>query len=431
MEQTRPPYKTLHPAIKGTATVQSNDGANFRVDLDTGVCDCSKGDPFWWNAKAGKWQPNRLCTHKLRAIASIISQSDETTADELTKIYWKQLSERYNVWEAVSAFHKELRRNDPELAAYWALVLVGHRKVTGVIRYMLNIMFEETRDIPLYRYIMMLGERGERGVSIHDMLNAVERFAVAPKKWELPHRLPIFLDEMQGYKHLALDYGYEVAKGKDIIDAKAFKLLKGVLLQGFAEADRVKVQIGLKGLFKSKSDDHDLHKRKLFNILTDVLNGEYPNTFAYNQLYAEEIQALHIRRLRSFEALGYHELNALADALTGEQSTEQSTLSPVRHRALISRPNPPMPPLGVFHNIPMYAHDNHTFSGKAKMRAYGDVELQPGADQTHMDFRMCGAYFGVAWRHLAHNQFGTIDVPFGKVKWKPTWLWKHINSMWY
>jgi hypothetical protein len=60
------------------------------------------------------------------------------------------------------------------------------------------------------------------------------------------------------------------------------------------------------------------------------------------------------------------------------------------------------------------------------------AELEPGAVQANLDFRMCGAYFGVAWRTLAFKQHGTIDCKWGDVSWRtPNWLYQHVADMFY
>ena len=238
---------------------------------------------------------------------------------------------------------------------------------------------------------------------------------------------------MRGYRSLAKDYGYEVAKGKDIISPKATAKLKGILQEGFTDADRVKVQIGLKGWFKSQSSDHDKMKIEMFNFLVDVQNGDRPNAFDVDDNYCNRLQAILLRRIEQHGAPGYHELNVLADALTGEtDASGQTSLKPLKHKITVNNPNIYRLPLGEMRKPPLYAHDNHTWLGKSLMRSYGQAQLQPGAKQTKLDFTLCGAYMGVAWRTLAYKQHKTINVSWDKVSWKnPNWLWEHLDNMWY
>jgi hypothetical protein len=297
---------------------------------------------------------------------------------------------------------------------------------------MRNILFEETRDLALAKLILKLSSHGT-SVKLLDVQNAVRRFCQAPKKWELPWRYDIFLDEMRGYRSLAKDYGYEVAKGKDIIAPGATAKLQGILQEGFTDADRVKVQIGLKGWFKSQSADHDKMKIEMFNFLVDVQNGERPNGFDVDDDYCNRLQAILLRRIEQHGAPGYHELNVLADALTGEtDASGLASLKPLKHKIKVNNPTIYRLPLGEMRKPPLYAHDNHTWLGKSLMRSYGQAQLQPGAKQTKLDFTLCGAYMGVAWRTLAYKQHKTINVPWDKVSWKsPSWIWEHLDNMWY
>ena len=426
-------FKQANPLVRGIAMVHSSStDLTYTVNFDTGECECKHGQAWRWDER--RWVKNNWCSHKLKALASLA----ETTGDEsLQQEYELQLGKRYNVFIAISAFHKELRRGDTEAAHYWAAVVVAHRGRHGIINYLRNIIFEETRDINLLAYILKLSTYG-KSISAKDMFNAVARFAAAPKKWELPHRLDVFLSEMEGYRALVHDFGADVARAHSIIPTEHYNRLQAELLRGFAEGDTKAVQYGLKGIFKSRNVEdgngqrgHDLNKIRLYNLLIDIHNGEYENAFTVDDEYTERLIGLLTTRNANYGPPGYHEINALCDALTGESPGAGATLPPARHRAITSRPTAYHMPLADMRRVPLYAHDNHTWDGKARMRRYGAVQLKPGADQTDIDFRLCGAYMGVAWRHLANHQLGSIDVPWGDVRWSPKWLWGHLDAMWY
>ena len=427
-------YPDLRPPmpeqLRGTARVNGHNNTVFSVNFDTGECECRDGAGWRWDNR--KWVPNGLCAHKLKAICSKIERSEGAEQRELFEFYEKSVGLKHNAFVAVSAFHKELRRADIEKALYWASVLVPHRGLNGLISYMRNIVFEETRDLALYSYILKLSARG-RGVSRREMNRAVIRFCRAPKKWELPWRYDIFIDEQKAYKQLAIDYSYAVAKPQDIIAKSEHKALHAALLFGFKAADRVTVQIGLKGLLKSKSKNHDKHKIAIFNYLTDVMNGSFPNKFKYDEDYAHKLHELVLHRINEYGPPGYHEINALCDALTGEPGSDPAcTLPPLKHKSTINDPRVYRLPLGDLRRIPLYANDNHTWPGKALLRQYGSVELQPGAKQEHIDFRYWGAYGGVAWRLLAFRQHAAIDCKWEDVSWRqPPWLWGHVEKMNY
>lgn len=432
-------YEPPHPAFTKRAEVlsQSDGRTIYDVDLANGTCTCKHGKAFRWDDKRG-WVRNNWCSHKMRAAAIVIEGLTGPERYNAQTAYNRLLGERYIVWESVSAFHKELRRGDHEAAQYWALSVAAHRGgMQGVIKYLCNIHFEESRDLDLYTHLLNLREKGSR-VGYVEAMNAVKYFALTPKKWQLDGRLKIFTDEMSGYSRLAQKYGYAVAKGKDIIEPTAFDTLRREFIEGYQTADNVRAQTGVKGLFKSQFvRGHDALKVTIFNLLTDCLNDEGPfsktkNAFSYDHDYATRVHALVYRRFTTFREIGYHELNALADALAGEQyPSGANTLPRTRQRILRVSPAAYAPPPGRILQIPLYALDNHNYRGKALMSRWGATELQPGAAQLHLDFRICGAYMGVAWRYLAWNQFKSIDVPWGKVRWYPSWLWKHLDSMWY
>jgi hypothetical protein len=136
------------------------------------------------------------------------------------------------------------------------------------------------------------------------------------------------------------------------------------------------------------------------------------------------------RRITDGRGIGYHELNALADAIAGEPVSAGLLTRPTQ-AALRKRPTPEIK-LGYWPPIPIYAQDNHTYDGKRRMRKHPE-ELKPGAKQEHLDFRGCGAYFGVAWRMLAGHQFPVRkwkDIAWHEVKWPPS-LYKTVSVLFY
>ena len=432
MSDTMPLLPPPMPAaVRGVATVQGTEAA-YTVNFDTGECDCQHGAAWRFDGK--RYKPQSFCAHKLKALASLVEASyggDDENYEELYDFFELQCGKRYNAFEAVSSFHKELRRGDVDQALYWATIVVAHRGRHGVINYMRNIIFEETRDLALANYVFAMSSYGKSVSQLH-MQRAVIRFCRAPKKWELNHRLPIFLDEQRGYKALIVKYGKDVAKPAGIIAKSEHKHLLQVLFEGFSIGKRDKVQYGLKGFFKAQAPSLEQHHTDLFNYLVEVMNGEHENAFEFDPKYAYRVYEYVIKKVNTYGVPGYHDINALCDALTGEPGDGAATLPAPAHKAITSRPTPYRIPLAPLRRVPLYASDNHTWKGKALMRTHGPTQLLPGADQTDIDFRLCGAYQGVAWRYLAFKQHATIDCKWGDVKWNtPTWLWAHTNEMWY
>lgn len=419
-----PPPKP--PELRGTCEVNSKTTDNtYTVDLDEMVCDCQHGAAWRWNKR--KWVPNSLCSHKLKAVASLLQQNPDN--DKLREFYEESIGNRFNAFESVSAMHKELRRADVEKALYWASVIIPHRGRHGVVQYCRRISFEETRDINLYRYATKVSTKGT-SVSTLEMQRVVARFCAAPKKWELPWRREIYLGEMQGYRRLVKEFGPAVA-GNNAIEAPLQPKMREAMLEGFATGDRTLLQYGLKGWYKCKNDNFDHMKVDMLNDLIDVADGTHPNKFSYSEAWVDDLHSAIMAKFRQFGDIRYHELNALADALTGEDGHDpRATLKMAAHKRIVNNPKTYHLPLGELRKVPLYAQDNHTWAGKAKMRSYR-AQLDPGAKQTDLDFRMCGAYMGVGWRTLAMHQHGTIDCKWGDVKWEPKWLWQHLDNMFY
>lgn len=202
-------FTPKHPAFTRTGEVHTgtnNKVATF-VDLSIGECECADGFAFKFDQQRGRWYENRYCIHKMRMIASIVaSNSDASKRESLNRAYLAALSTRYNKWEAVSAFHKELRRGDFEQAWFWGLIVSTQRGIRGVMQYLLNIVYEETRDHELASFLIKC-RSCQRYHNLRDMARAIAWFCRSIKKWELPARFSIFQNEMRGYMRLVRKYG--------------------------------------------------------------------------------------------------------------------------------------------------------------------------------------------------------------------------------
>lgn len=417
-----PDYVTPHPKFVGKAKVlavsahvaKNIDGPSYDVDLRAGTCTCKYGAPFQWHYKHEKWEPNFACSHKIRMMADILEKAGRPTDMQIA--YAKQVSMRYNKYEVVSAFHKELRRGNIEQAVFWGHVLAYSRRIEGVIKYLLNILFEETREYWLGEWLLAkYTEVG--GDKYAAMLEGIALFCKAPKKWDLPHRMEIFEAEMRAYNLLVQKYGRDVAKGGDIIALAQRDLLVARFKQSLKTGDKIGMQYGLKGLQKSKCHDIDAHRAW-------ILNETLP--FIKDRVAAGRLSEYIQNRINAGLGLGYHELNAFVDLAMGEKYGAWEVPKWAKTQLAFG---PPKLRLGVVPNIPIYAQDNHTWAGKALIRKW-PLEWQAGAKQEHYDLRLCGAYMGVAYRHLAIKQHGRIDCEWHEVDW-PKWLHETVSNLWY
>lgn len=422
--------------FKGEATVKLDHTvkgiSQHVVDLDRNICTCANGAALRIDGY-GIEKTNVYCHHKLQAMGSQTSKHPE-----LFTQYIKALSSRYIVWEVVSAFHKELRRGDYPKAIYWGTLLSGFRRPKGVIKYMLNIIYEETRDHALHDELLRVYEdianadaSGESSSieTVNDIFYLIYLFCKSVKKWNLPERYDIFCSEMRGYQQLAKKFTYEVAKPSDIISSSNHTQLKQKLLDGFTEGDSIKVQYGLKGLFKSMSKAHEAHKFAIYSYLIDDVYNTGISAFSHDSDVVYELINLLNKRVSIMGSIGYHELNCLCDALCGETASYKLYTEKQLLEAKTIASSTAKYPYGDIRNIPLYAQDNHTYKGKALMKNYR-YQLEPEANQTNLDFRYCGAYFGVAWRMQAAKQLDTITCKWSEVKWE-SWLYTHVNNMWY
>lgn len=443
-----PRFEPLHPAFVGRSKVltvpshreKNADGSHYVVDLGAGTCTCQWGEPFRWDFDKSKWITNQYCSHKIRAMADVLDRKITESAGEaglhfpveMQQAYAKAVGSRYNNFEVVSAFHKELRRGSIEHAVFWGHMLANSRGVPGVLRYMLNIVYEETRDHWLANWLLNANEHVKRpdGSSLYvTMLYGIALFCKAPKKWELPHRTDFLFSEMRGYAKLIRDYGRDVAKAGNIISVDERDKLIAALRSGLQKRDLLQVQYGLKGLQKLVVADIDAHRAWIINVLwgdSNLLNAtqHHGTEWPSNQAHLHEFIS---RRVNAKFGIGYHELNMFIDHWCGEIYSTFDDM-PTYAKAII----PELPPrlkLGVAPNIPIYAQDNHTYAGKALLRRFPE-EWQPGATQKNIDLRLCGAYMGVIWRHLAYKQHGRIDCEWGDVKW-PKWLSDTAANLWY
>jgi len=425
-EKGKPPFPAftpLHPKFVGLSRVLSAKahthknptGESYVVDLGAGTCTCPYGKTWGWDAKHDKWVPFAYCSHKIRALADIVERANRPR--DMQAAYCKAVASRYNVFEVVSAFHKELRRGAVDEAVFWGHMLATFRGVKGVINYLLGIIYEETRDHGLAEALLKMQEgkyfNSDGGYT--DMVQAIRSFCLTTKKWELEYRYLVFENEMRAYGKLVDKYGRDVARMLNVIPDNQKDHLRSQMIKGFREKDFVLFQYGFKGLQALVTGDGNLHRAWIANKLIEMSDRLDDRLLNYIQGKANGV------------GISYHDLNMLADHVTGE-NYNVGLFRTSRGRADLADDKLRLR-LGVAPPIPIYAHDNHTWAGKALLRKY-PKEWQPGAVQEHMDLRLCGAYLGVAWRTLAWEQHESISVPWENVRW-PDWLHEVVSQLWY
>lgn len=405
-------FEPIHEMFVGKSHVLRKDfdktGETYEVNLHTGECTCQWGHAFFWDKKREQWLPNKYCIHKIKSIAHIVrKRADE--GDDLTAAYIKVVATRYNVYEVVSTFHKELRRGDVDRAWFFACILSAKRGNKGVIKYMSNVVYEETRDHDLAMRLFKI-KMDPDNITSADICKMVEWFCRSRKKWEIPDRWDIFFEEMQAYKQLVKEYGKGVAGGAGAVNPDHFSDMLLAIERGYKEQDLRIFQYGVKGGLKTKVENHPAQqacRRRMFDTLTNLADIDL-HYFFDDKAKRDELR--------------YHDINVVADLVWGEDEACGSIPKMFR-KTIMNRPTTKEFPLGKYLSIPLYAQDNHTWLGKSLLKRY-PRQVDPGQKQTDIDLRWCGAYHGLSWRYQAHLQFKTCDVAWEKVK-----MHKGINAI--
>lgn len=434
-EYPRGVFKPLHPSFKGKAEVPQfafdPTSEPFTVNLTTGECSCKHGAAFTWYSDKkviGKWINNRYCVHKLKAIADIMDGVDIDKHPDQFFAFVKAVATRYNQYEVVSAFHKYLRLGKVDRAYFFACILCTTRSAKGIIKYLSNILYEETRDHALMGHLTGLLETPDK-ITFLDMAKAITWFCETPKKWDLHEtRIPLFYHEMRGYQRLAKEFGFDVAKAQEIIDEDMVPVFLGNIPKAIYDKDWDFLQYCVKGIQKSKFPDgiKDLHHLRLamFTALYGAAKVTIKSPLRKKQL---RTFATYIKNKPASVGLSYHDLNAFADFIAGEPY-RYGELRRERVTQILAIKKLPLFPFDKFPPIPLFAHDNHTWRGKALLRTHAG-QIPFGIEQTGFDLRGCGAYHGVSWRYHAAAQ-GGIRQPWEDVK-APKWVADFTLNMFY
>lgn len=425
-------FQPLHPDFTGIAMVDrhsfSTEQPPYKVNLTTGECSCDHGAAFTWytDKTTDKWITNRYCVHKLKCIADIIEKSDNKENPDYLFPFIKAVATRYNYYEAVSAFHKNLRIGNVEKSFFYGSVIGAHRGAKGIVRYLSNIIYEETRDHKLRDHLVDLLSRPK--LSIIDYTRAIIWFCETKKKWDLhEYRYPLYLHEMRGYQRLVKEFGQDVAKGGEIIEPEMVPVFLAGIGKALAKQDYDYLQYCVKGLQKSKfpkgvKSYHQLRGLVVAELMkhTDKIDGvarvNVKRFCKYLQSKTEKI------------GISYHDLNAFADLFANEPLF-YGNLSDKRIKQILRIKKLPVFPFDKFPAIPIVAHDNHTHRGKHLLKKYA-AQIPYGVEQTDIDLRGCGAYIGVGWRYIAMADCGTVKCKWHEPK-SPTWLKNLVTQLFY
>lgn len=297
---------------------------------------------------------------------------------------------------AMSALHKEIRRSHLSNAKLWLNWAIHVRGESRVKKYLKGILFEETRNLDLWRK----WRKSTRSYTAEQMVDLLVR---SRKKWEL--------HENEGVEPLVYRGVVDAAK-MDVIDAddmKAYRRGKYEFYRWWLMFQRV---------FKV----YDTAKKDRFG------NLQSPSKEAYEELRAVFLGLLlPVLKRRGLEEEAqicekgfFHEALVALEALTGQKDPLACTYhDDAQVGGADPHPYDAMLP-------PAYVFDAHTSFGKGRMRRADKVVLLPATPMPFgLDLRWSGQALGFWWRARAFQEFGLSyrDKPWSSVSAPSTREW--------
>lgn len=298
-------------------------------------------------------------------------------------------------YTTISALHKEIRRGDYPRAYLWAKTVIRFRKEKGLREYMRSILWEETRNIELYREW-----RENPGMPWEEML---QQFCGATKKWEYdtsPDTALIQIRAMLDAHQLPSIEDGELLHPPAI---DKFEYYNWVLMVHRCFARALREGGG-------KLRDTRAPRLRAFRILSGTLRKalEREGLKAWTEPFDKRTDFDDVMQTSE----------KLCGLLEGSNVCEVRRVNTELFEADIAMPEP-----RVF--------DGHTSKGAGMLRKwvrkYAPLEVDgyrqpmlPG-----MDMRWSGQQLGVWWRSMAVKVFGRgyshvdwEDVDFGRKLWK-------------
>lgn len=342
----------------------------------------------------------------------------------------KMLAGGYNKFEAISAFHKELRRRDYRNAFYWAKILEALVNKLYVIKYLFQVSTEESYSIELKTSLAVL-IKNHKEVDDECLAQAIYYFCQAP------------------YKYMAKETSDSFAYEQTMENTAMKQLKAGIrLLEPDPElllfwANTLKHPDDTFGPYRDDELwallEDGLRKGNLKQTLYFYCCHYYPNITSYRpwpwlKVLADKYDASD--KVKAFiKAMGaagvsphtwmfdysavLMHMNALGKNIPAYEpyDFEPLVLGGVQTelgREMVSFFNKQLED-GNKWDIPRYAYDPHTKYGKSMWYAHrGEMTTQGKFDW--LDMRYSGYDIGCAWRRLAWLQHGTTEVPWEAVK---------------
>jgi hypothetical protein len=264
-------------------------------------------------------------------------------------------------WLTLSAFHKELRRSDPDRAYAYARTMKHTNNNSFIKRYLHAIGLEETRNLSLIRYMVdeLKGRESDRW---HQFLY---RFLRSAKRWELPYSLES--------ERLITKVRYEA----DWIPLSTHEVSKAV---------------------QSVSTPEEGYR--LFLSCNDSERLRYAFYAAYTKRLPADVADLLERWIDDYRfGPDFNVMQSLVDFDFWPELLDVGAKEFDRGE----------PSYGIdYYDPPPYAYDEHNWAGKRRLKAvadqWGDIATSP--QPPGVDVRWGAGQLGCTWRPLAFSKYG-------------------------
>lgn len=292
------------------------------VSLSKNTCTCSN-------------QKSRTCIHRQQLYR------------------WVNNFDRYL---ALSALHKEIRRGDLPKVKSWANIILQFQSPQSILKYLERIVFEETRDIPLW------GSLKEGKISLD---KALDRITLIPKKWQLS-----YLNKPSHFEDWYLGF-----KASLIRDCPLPIELSSLINRSRNLAEIYSTYFYIK---------RDKNLRCDLISLLHALSAENNN---YN-----------LSNFLKFNPNSSYELMVALELLLGVCGESE-----INHHTSPVATNPFIPLDQV------YYHDIHTSYGKKQIRKHLPIAIaQNNFQNSNLDLRYSGSIFGCLFREKCSQQYGKL-----------------------
>lgn len=321
--------------LRDPIAIETSDGFE-RVSITNGTCTCNA-------------QKSGSCPHRNQVMR------------------WQY---NFNRYLALSALHKEIRRNDLARVKSWANIILLFQSPDSLLKYLERIVFEETRDVNLWIALR------QKSISLNA---ALERITLVKKKWQLKY--------LNNPSHFSNWYN-------------GFKK---------SQSRATPLHLEIAGLLHDCRNAEDA-----YSIYFDLRRDKSlrPIIVSWVHEVAEKTRNTRLIQFLKFKPSSSYEFMVLLELLIGLYEKEAS--------ALEEKPN--MKELFVPADRNYY-YDIHVSKGKALLKSiFSEAYQKRNFQLADLDLRFSGSLFSCLWRERCLMQFGSLKNKSGK-----HWVWTDVK----